>query len=222
MMAFQAGGPARAGSRARSGRLRVGRAAPHAGEGAVGKAAGQERAASGWKSTFASCRAASGSSSAAARSRRGTAIPGLFASLATGNAVIVKPHPGAILPLAITVRIAREVLAEAGFDPNVVTLRRARRRRRHGADARAAARGQAHRLHRQHRQRRLARGERAAGAGLHRKGRRQPDHRRLGRRLQGRGAQRRVLAVALHRADVHGAAEHLHPEGRHRHRRRAT
>lgn len=48
--------------------------------------------------------------------------PGLFASLATGNAVIVKPHPGAILPLAITVRIAREVLADAGFDPNVVTL----------------------------------------------------------------------------------------------------
>ena len=48
--------------------------------------------------------------------------PGLFADLATGNAVVVKPHPGAILPLAITVRIAREVLAEAGFDPNVVTL----------------------------------------------------------------------------------------------------
>jgi phenylacetic acid degradation protein paaN len=48
--------------------------------------------------------------------------PGLFASLATGNAVIVKPHPAAILPLAISVRIAREVLAEAGFDPNVVTL----------------------------------------------------------------------------------------------------
>ncbi|MDR5855484.1 phenylacetic acid degradation protein PaaN [Caballeronia sp. LZ062] len=48
--------------------------------------------------------------------------PGLFADLATGNAVIVKPHPGAILPLAITVRIAREVLSEAGFDPNVVTL----------------------------------------------------------------------------------------------------
>ena len=48
--------------------------------------------------------------------------PGLFASLATGNAVIVKPHPNAILPLAITVQIAREVLSEAGFDPNVVTL----------------------------------------------------------------------------------------------------
>ncbi len=48
--------------------------------------------------------------------------PGLFASLVTGNAVVVKPHPGAILPLAITVEIAREVLAEHGFDPNVVTL----------------------------------------------------------------------------------------------------
>ncbi len=48
--------------------------------------------------------------------------PGLFADLATGNAVVVKPHPAAILPLAITVKIAREVLTEAGFDPNVVTL----------------------------------------------------------------------------------------------------
>ncbi|WP_227105328.1 phenylacetic acid degradation protein PaaN [Chromobacterium rhizoryzae] len=48
--------------------------------------------------------------------------PGLFASLATGNSVIVKPHPGAVLPLALTVRIAREVLAEAGFDPNTVLL----------------------------------------------------------------------------------------------------
>jgi phenylacetic acid degradation protein paaN len=48
--------------------------------------------------------------------------PGLFADLATGNGVIVKPHPAAILPLAITVRIARQVLEEAGFDPNVVTL----------------------------------------------------------------------------------------------------
>ncbi len=48
--------------------------------------------------------------------------PGLFASLATGNPVIVKPHPGAVLPLAITVRYAREVLVAAGFDPNLVTL----------------------------------------------------------------------------------------------------
>ncbi|MFF3875032.1 phenylacetic acid degradation protein PaaN [Streptomyces sp. NPDC001978] len=48
--------------------------------------------------------------------------PGLFASLATGNAVLVKPHPRAVLPLALTVQVAREVLTEAGFDPNLVTL----------------------------------------------------------------------------------------------------
>jgi len=48
--------------------------------------------------------------------------PGLFASLATGNAVVVKPHPRAVLPLAITVQAARDVLAEQGFDPNLVTL----------------------------------------------------------------------------------------------------
>lgn len=48
--------------------------------------------------------------------------PGLFASLATGNPVVVKPHPGSVLPMAVTVRYAREVLAEAGFDPNLVQL----------------------------------------------------------------------------------------------------
>jgi phenylacetic acid degradation protein paaN len=48
--------------------------------------------------------------------------PGLFASLVCGNPVVVKPHPGAVLPLAITVQVAREVLAEEGFDPNLVTL----------------------------------------------------------------------------------------------------
>ncbi|OKJ26746.1 phenylacetic acid degradation protein PaaN [Streptomyces sp. CB01580] len=48
--------------------------------------------------------------------------PGLFASLATGNPVLVKPHPRAVLPLALTVRLAREVLVEAGFDANLVAL----------------------------------------------------------------------------------------------------
>lgn len=48
--------------------------------------------------------------------------PAIFADLATGNAVVVKPHPGAVLPLALTVAILREVLAESGFDPNVVLL----------------------------------------------------------------------------------------------------
>ncbi|MEV4768675.1 phenylacetic acid degradation protein PaaN [Micromonospora humida] len=48
--------------------------------------------------------------------------PGLFASLVTGNPVVVKPHPRAVLPLAITVKYAREVLAEAGFNPDLVLL----------------------------------------------------------------------------------------------------
>ena len=48
--------------------------------------------------------------------------PGFFASLATGNPVIVKPHPRAVLPLAITVQVAREVLAEAGLPQDVVQL----------------------------------------------------------------------------------------------------
>ncbi|MFG2606689.1 phenylacetic acid degradation protein PaaN [Streptomyces sp. NPDC048514] len=48
--------------------------------------------------------------------------PGLFASLATGNAVLVKPHPRAVLPLALTVQVARDVLTEAGFDANLVAL----------------------------------------------------------------------------------------------------
>jgi phenylacetic acid degradation protein paaN len=48
--------------------------------------------------------------------------PGLFASLVTGNAVVVKPHPRAVLPLAVTVATARDVLTEAGFSPDLVTL----------------------------------------------------------------------------------------------------
>jgi phenylacetic acid degradation protein paaN len=48
--------------------------------------------------------------------------PGLFAALATGNPVIVKPHPHAVLPAALSVRVLRDVLAEQGLDPNVVTL----------------------------------------------------------------------------------------------------
>lgn len=48
--------------------------------------------------------------------------PGLFASLATGNTVIAKPHPGAILPMALTVAVAREVLVEQGLPADVVLL----------------------------------------------------------------------------------------------------
>jgi phenylacetic acid degradation protein paaN len=48
--------------------------------------------------------------------------PGMFASLVTGNTVIVKPHPQAVLPLAISVEIMRATLRDAGFDPNIVML----------------------------------------------------------------------------------------------------
>ncbi len=48
--------------------------------------------------------------------------PGLFAALATGNAVVVKPHGNAVLPAAIAVRTIRAVLAENGLAPDLVTL----------------------------------------------------------------------------------------------------
>ena len=50
------------------------------------------------------------------------AWPSMMASLATGNAVIVKPHPAAVLPMALTVEVLREALAGAGFAPDLVTL----------------------------------------------------------------------------------------------------
>ena len=55
------GRAARAGPRARSRRLRVGRDEEDSGQGALGEAAGQERAAAGWRSISGSCRAASAS-----------------------------------------------------------------------------------------------------------------------------------------------------------------
>ena len=48
--------------------------------------------------------------------------PGLFADLVTGNPVIVKPHPEAVLPLAITVQAAQQVLTGEGFDPHLIML----------------------------------------------------------------------------------------------------
>lgn len=50
------------------------------------------------------------------------AYPAIMANLATGNPVVVKPHPGGTLPMAMTVRLGRQVLQEAGFDPNLLTL----------------------------------------------------------------------------------------------------
>ncbi len=50
------------------------------------------------------------------------AWPSMMASLATGNPVIVKPHPGSVLPMALTVRCFRDVLAAHGQSPDLVTL----------------------------------------------------------------------------------------------------
>jgi phenylacetic acid degradation protein paaN len=50
------------------------------------------------------------------------AWPSMLASLATGNAVIVKPHPATVLPMAISIRVFRQVLTCAGFDANLVTM----------------------------------------------------------------------------------------------------
>jgi acyl-CoA reductase-like NAD-dependent aldehyde dehydrogenase len=81
--------------------------------------------------------------------------PGLFAALATGNAVIVKPHSNAILPAAITVRTIRAVLAENGIDPNLVSLCVADPAQRHPG-ARHPPGGQVGRLHRRQRVRPVA------------------------------------------------------------------
>lgn len=49
-------------------------------------------------------------------------VPGIFASLATGNPVIVKPHPGAVYPLAIVIAELQQALLAAGHDPKIVQL----------------------------------------------------------------------------------------------------
>lgn len=48
--------------------------------------------------------------------------PGMFADLITGNTVIIKPHPKAILPIAIVVAEVRNVLRENGYNPDIVQL----------------------------------------------------------------------------------------------------
>lgn len=49
-------------------------------------------------------------------------LPGLYATLITGNTAIVKPHPRAVLPIAICVVAIQETLKEQGYDPKIVQL----------------------------------------------------------------------------------------------------
>lgn len=50
------------------------------------------------------------------------AWPAVMANLMTGNPVVLKPHPGGILPMALAVREMRQSLADQGHDPNLVLL----------------------------------------------------------------------------------------------------
>ena len=163
-------------------------------------------------------------SSAATRSRPGTPTPGCSRRLATGNAVVVKPHPAAILPLAITVAIAREVLAEAGFARDLVTLVG-----RGAPGGRVAAE--------------LAirpevrvvdfTGSTAFGEwlednarqarGLHREGRRQHGRPRLHRRLRRACCRNLAFSLSLYSGQMCTTPQDLLvPRGRDRHRRRAA
>jgi phenylacetic acid degradation protein paaN len=49
-------------------------------------------------------------------------VTGIYGSLMTGNPVIVKPHPGAILPIAIFVAEIQNVLAANNLDPHTCQL----------------------------------------------------------------------------------------------------
>jgi phenylacetic acid degradation protein paaN len=49
-------------------------------------------------------------------------VPGLFGSLMTGNATIVKPHPKSVLPIAIVVAEMQKALVAAGLPASVVQL----------------------------------------------------------------------------------------------------
>lgn len=147
--------------------------------------------------------------------------PGLFASLATGNPVLVKPHPRAVLPLALTVRIAREVLADAGFDPNLVCL--AAERPGEGIAKTLAVRPEIKIID--------YTGSTAFGDWLETNARQaqvytekaegQHGRRRVDGQLQGNAGQPGLLPVAVQRPDVHDPAEPPHPARRHRHGQQA-
>lgn len=48
--------------------------------------------------------------------------PAVFANLATGNPVIVKPHPTSVLQMALAVEVMRRTLLDVGANPDAVLL----------------------------------------------------------------------------------------------------
>jgi phenylacetic acid degradation protein paaN len=49
-------------------------------------------------------------------------LPGMYASLVTGNTVIVKPHPKSVLPIAMLVASVQATLKDLGLNPHIVQL----------------------------------------------------------------------------------------------------
>lgn len=49
-------------------------------------------------------------------------VPGLFATLVTGNTAIVKPHPKSVYPIAIVVAEIQNALHQKGYDTNICQL----------------------------------------------------------------------------------------------------
>lgn len=49
-------------------------------------------------------------------------VTGIYGSLITGNAVLVKPHPGAVLPIAIVVAEIQKVLKQNNLNPDICQL----------------------------------------------------------------------------------------------------
>lgn len=49
-------------------------------------------------------------------------VPGVYANLIAGNPVIIKPHPKAVLPIAIVVEEIQKALVKHGFDPHICQL----------------------------------------------------------------------------------------------------
>ena len=49
-------------------------------------------------------------------------LPGVYANLISGNSVIIKPHPKAVLPIAICVSAIQKCLNESGYDPCIIQL----------------------------------------------------------------------------------------------------
>lgn len=49
-------------------------------------------------------------------------IPGIFANIMAGNPVIVKPHAKSVLPMALLIRLVRELAISVGSNPDIIQL----------------------------------------------------------------------------------------------------